>query len=105
MYFDLSSTPQEVYQRKEELIKKHYWKDSYHLSKIVKFLSTYKLEYMISYLKYSNIPRSGNSESCIRVWRQMEKVKCGLTPKGRKTILSYIRYTIIWVENLINSFF
>ena len=85
--FNLSQTPQEAYQRREELIKEHYWRDSYHLSKIVKFLSTYKFEYMISYLKYPNIPRSGNSESCIRVWRQMEKVRYGLTPKGRQNHL------------------
>jgi hypothetical protein len=85
--FNLSQSAKEAYQRREELIKERYWRDSYHLSKIVKFLSNYKFDYMISYLKYPSIPRSGNSESCIRIWRQMEKVRYGLTAKGRQNHL------------------
>lgn len=82
--FNLSTSVKQAYQRREDLIRETYWRDSYHLSRVVKFLSTWKFDYMISYLKYPNIPRSGNSESCIRRWRQMEKVRYGLSLKGRQ---------------------
>lgn len=82
--FNLSKNKQEAYQRRDELIKDTYWQSSYHLSRVVEFLSSWKFEYMITYLEYPNVPRSGNSESCVRIWRQMEKVRYGLTAKGRQ---------------------
>jgi len=99
--FNLSKTRFEAYARRRELIQSAYWRDSYHLSKIVQFISSWKFEYMITYLSHPEIPRSGNSESCIRRWRQMEKVRYGLTAKGRQDHLKlyqihrYLRRTEI----------
>ncbi len=46
-----------------------------------------KFEYMIIYLKYPGIARSGN-ENMVRTWRQIEKVRYGFkTEKGRQNHL------------------
>lgn len=53
----------------------------------MKFLMGPKFEYMITYLKYPSIPRSGN-ENMVRTWRQMEKVRYGFkSEKGRQNHL------------------
>ena len=85
--FNLSTTRIEAYARRRDLINSAYWRDSYHLPRIIKFISSWKFEYMITYLSHPEIPRSGNSESCIRRWRQMEKVRYGLSAKGRQNHL------------------
>jgi hypothetical protein len=82
--FNSSQDQKEAYAKRDALREETYWRDSYHLTKIVKFLSSWKFEYMTTYLKYPQIPRCGNSESCIRTFRQMEKVRYGLTAKGRQ---------------------
>jgi len=82
--FDNSKTKLEAYHKRHLLSQEAYWQDSYHLSRIMKFISSRKFDYMITYLSYPRIPRSGNSESCIRVWRQMEKVRYGMSIQGRQ---------------------
>lgn len=55
-----------------------------HFNDIFKFPSTPYFEYMVTFLDHPQVPRSGNSENMIRVWRQMEKVRYGFkTAKGR----------------------
>ena len=74
----------EAYYYRDELAKQTFWRHSYHLTKIVEFLMSPKFEYMVGYLKYPSIPRAGNSETLIRAWRQMEKVRYGFkTVKGQ----------------------
>jgi hypothetical protein len=85
--FDNSKTKLEAYHKRYLLSQETYWQDSYHLKKIMKFISSWKFDYMITYLSHPKIPRSGNSESCIRIWRQMEKVRYGMSIQGRQNHL------------------
>ena len=48
-----------------------------------------RFEYMVTYLDDSRIPRSGNIENLIAIWRQMENVRRGFkTEKGRQNHLT-----------------
>lgn len=85
--FDNSKSRLEAYHKRYLLAQEVYWQDSYHLSEIMKFIQSWKFEYMITYLSHPKIPRSGNSERCIRQFRQMEKVRYGLTAQGRQNHL------------------
>ncbi len=82
--FDNSKSKLEAYHKRYLLSRETYWQDSYYLSKIMKFISSSKFGYMITYLTHSKIPRAGNSETCIKVWRQMEKVRYGMSIQGRQ---------------------
>ena len=82
--FDNSKSKLEAYHKRFILTQQTYWRDSYHLRKITKFISSWRFEYMITYLSHPEIPRAGNSETCIKLWRQMEKVRYGMTIQGRK---------------------
>jgi hypothetical protein len=47
-----------------------------------------KFEYMIAYMDDKRIPRSGNIENLIAIWRQMGKVRRGFkTEKGKQNHL------------------
>lgn len=84
--FNESTNKKEAYERRDEFLKDHWEIKNEHFAKIVKLLSSPYFEYMVTYLDYPNeISRSGNSETVIRVWRQMEKVRYGFkTLKGRQ---------------------
>jgi transposase len=79
-----ANTKEEAYYLRDELFKQTFWKKSYHLTKIMSLLMSHKFDYMLTHLSYPNIPRAGNSETLIRTWRQMEKVRYGFkTLKGQ----------------------
>lgn len=79
-----SQNKKEAYLRRDELCNNEILKQNEHFANIFKFLSTPYFEYMVKFLDYPEVPRSGNSENVIRVWRQMEKVRYGFkTVKGR----------------------
>jgi len=79
-----ATSKEEAHYLRDELTKQTFWRNSYHLTKIMQFLMSPKFEYMITYLEYPLVPRSGNSETLIRTWRQMEKVRYGFkTIKGQ----------------------
>ncbi|MEM4314650.1 MAG: transposase [Thermoplasmata archaeon] len=83
--FNDSKTKQEAYERRRALIDDHWEIKNEHFANIIKFLNTSYFDYMITYLEYPELSRSGNSETVIRVWRQMEKVRYGFkTLKGRQ---------------------
>lgn len=82
--FDNSKSKLEAYNKRYLLLQETYWQDSYHLRKIMQFISSWRFEYMITYLSHPKVPRAGNSETCIKIWRQMEKVRYGMTIQGRK---------------------
>lgn len=85
--FNNSKDSEEAYQKRDELASQSWWQSSWHLSQIMKFLMSYKFEYMITYLKHPDIPRAGN-ENMVRTWRQMEKVRYGFkTEQGRQNHL------------------
>ncbi len=51
--------------------------------KVIRFLSSKKFWFMTSFLRHKEVPRAGNSETMIRVFRQMEKARYGFkTAKG-----------------------
>lgn len=80
-----ATTKEEAYYLRDELFKQTFWRNSYHLTKIVEFLMSPRFEYMLTYLEYPLVPRAGNSETLIRTWRQMEKVRYGFkTLKGQQ---------------------
>jgi transposase len=82
--FDLSTTKAEATAKRNTLAQEHWWQNSWHLKKCMDFLLSSKFHLMITYLEDSRIPRSGQSETLINVWRQMETVRRGFkTHKGR----------------------
>ena len=82
--FDLSSTKEEAYAKRNSLSQETWWRDSWHLSQAMKFLMSWKFECMVTYLGDTGIPRSGNLENLNSVWRQMESARFGFkTDKGR----------------------
>jgi len=79
-----SQDKKEAYLRRDELCSNPVLKQNQHFDNIFKFLFTHYFEYMVNFLDHPQVPRSGNSENVIRVWRQMEKVRYGFkTAKGR----------------------
>jgi len=83
--FDNSETRKEAYCKRDSLHSETWWQHSWHLRQVMKFLASWKFKYMITYLDHPEIPRTGNSEELIRIWRQMEKVRYGFkTEKGRQ---------------------
>jgi len=82
--FDNSKSRLEAYHKRYLLSQQTYWQDSYYLRRVMKFICSWRFPYMITYLSYPKIPRAGNSETCIRLWRQMEKTRYGMTIQGRK---------------------
>ena len=51
-----ATSKKEAYYLRDELAKQTFWKKSYHLTKVMKFLMSPKFEYMITYLEYPNLP-------------------------------------------------
>jgi len=79
-----ANTKEEAYYLRDELFKQTFWRNSFHLTKVMKFLMSPKFECMLTYLEYPLVPRAGNSETLIRTWRQMEGVRYGFkTIKGQ----------------------
>jgi len=86
--FDLSITPDQAYAKRDALFAEKWWRSSWHLNQIMKFLMNPEFRYMITYLGNKFIPRSGNLETLIRSWRLMEKVRYGFkSEKGRQNHL------------------
>jgi len=75
--FDLSSTKEEAYVKRNALSQESWWRSSWHLCKVMKFLMNSKFQYMITYLGDHRIPRSGNLENLNSVWRQIESARFG----------------------------
>lgn len=89
--FDNSTTKKEAYEKRNSLAEETWWRDSSHFVKIMNFLMSWKFEFMITYLQYPKVPRTGN-ENIIRIWRQMEKVRYGFkTEKGRQNHLKLLQ--------------
>ena len=79
-----SSTREDALARRNMLITQGWDLKNPHFEKVVKYLKSYAFNYMTTFLEHPEIPRSGNSENLISVWRQMEAVRFGFrTNKGR----------------------
>lgn len=82
--FDLSSTQEEAYAKRDALFQQTWWQSSRHLCKAMEFLMSPKFQYMVTYLGDHRIPRSGNLENLNSIWRQIEASRFGFkTDKGR----------------------
>jgi len=92
--FDLSTTKAEAIAIRNALVKERWWRNSGHLEKCVKFLTSPKFDLMITYLDNPSVPRCGHSETLINVLRQMEIVRRGFkTPQGRLNHLKLFQIT------------
>ncbi len=86
--FDMSRSREEAHERRDRLFQERWWRGNGHLQKIMKFLMSPKFKYMITYLEDERIPRSGNIENMIKIWRAMERPRFGFkTEKGRQNHL------------------
>ena len=92
--FDLSETKAEAIAKRNNLAKEKWWQDSWHLQKCMDFLMSPKFHLMLTYLEDPQIPRCGQSETLINVWRQMEVVRRGFkTFQGRLNHLKLFQIT------------
>lgn len=99
-----SQDKKEAYLRRDELCSNPILKQNQHFDNIFKFLSTPYFEYMVTFLDHPQVPRSGNSENVIRVWRQMEKVRYGFkTAKGRLDHLKLYQISQYLGGNLLKT--
>lgn len=86
--FNCSNSKAGAYAKRDNLYREKWWQDCWHLKKIMKFLMSSKFEYMITYMDDRRIPRSGNIENLIAIWRQMERVRRGFkTERGKQNHL------------------
>lgn len=86
--FNVSTSKREAYERRDELVKETWWRDSWHFTQVVRFLMRPDFENMVLYLDNHRVPRCGNIETLIRSWRQMKKVRYGFSSKkGRQNHL------------------
>lgn len=82
--FELSSTKEEAYAKRNTLFQETWWRNSWHLCEAMKFLMSDKFEYMVTYLENPDVPRSGGLENLNSVWRQIESARFGFrTNKSR----------------------
>jgi len=82
--FENSSSKEEAYQKKNKLYFEGWYKKNRHFKKIIKLFMTIPMcEYMFTYLKEPDVPRSGNAENSIRLVRSWEDPRYGFrTTKG-----------------------
>jgi hypothetical protein len=92
--FELSPTKAEVLAKRDALVRNPWWKDSWHLRKCIEFLQGGRFDLMFTYLEDPRVPRSGQSETLVNVWRQMEAVRRGFkTQQGRLNHLKLFQVT------------
>jgi len=92
--FELSQSKAEALAKRDALLQNPWWKDSWHLRKCIEFLRGGRFDLMFTYLEDPRVPRSGQSETLINVWRQMEAVRRGFkTQQGRLNHLKLFQVT------------
>lgn len=92
--FELSRTKDEAFAKRNALAQEQWWRDSWHLRKCVDFLKGGRFDFIFTYLEDPRVPRSGQSETLINVWRQMETVRRGFkTQQGRLNHLKLFQVT------------
>lgn len=92
--FDNSENKAEAYAKRDALAKEKWWQDSWHLTRCMEFLLSPKFEYMVTYLEHPKVPRCGQSETLINVWRQIETVRRGFkSHEGRLNHLKLFQVT------------
>jgi hypothetical protein len=82
--FNNVQSRQEALQKRDELYGQTWWRSSWHLTKVMQLFMSPKFPYMLTYPDYPEIPRAGNSETLIRTWRQIERVRYGFRTQNEK---------------------
>lgn len=99
--FDASTSKPEAYAKRDALAEQTWWRASWHLSKCMAFLLSAKFDRMVTYLEHPEVPRCGQSETLINVWRQMEAVRRGFkSAQGRVDHLKLFQLTCYLGANL-----
>jgi len=82
--FENSLSQNEAYEKKNKLYFEDWHKKNRHFKKIIKlFMNVPMCEYMFTYLKEPDVPRSGNAENSIKLVRSWEDPRYGFrTTKG-----------------------
>jgi len=82
--FENSTSIEEAYEKKNKLYFEGWHKKNRHFKKIIKlFMNVPTCEYMFTYLKEPDVPRSGNPENSIKLVRSWEGPRYGFrTTKG-----------------------
>ncbi|MFQ5906207.1 MAG: transposase [bacterium] len=89
-----SGSSEEAHISRDALIEESWHLRNTHFSNIIKFLSKPYFKYMVTFMDHPELPKSGNSENVIRVWRQMEKVRYGFkSHKGKVDHLKLFQVT------------
>jgi len=90
-----SKSQDEAMDMRNKLLAENWHRKSKNFRFITKYLAdNYQFNYMTTYLNHPEIPRSGNSETVISVWRQMEAVRYGFkSNKGRQDHLKLYQLT------------
>ena len=92
---------EEAFQKRDELYEQTWWRSSRHLTKVMQLLMSPKFSYILTYLDYQEIPRTGNSETLIRTWKQIERVRYGFrTQKGKQNHLKPYQ-----IKHYLNDYF
>jgi len=92
--FDISRTKAEAVRKRNALAREHWWQSSWHLQRCMDFLLSPKFDLMLTFLEDPRVPRSGQSETLINVWRQMEVVRRGFkSHQGRLNHLKLFQIT------------
>ncbi|OIO02139.1 hypothetical protein AUJ67_03165 [Candidatus Desantisbacteria bacterium CG1_02_49_89] len=87
--FLCSRDKQDALNRRNRLYADKWHLKNRHFRFIMKYLMSHVFNYMTTYLEHPGVPRSGNSENLISVWRQMESVRYGF--KSNKGALDHLK--------------
>jgi hypothetical protein len=84
--FIASKSKEEAVNKRNALLQENWKIKSPYFDYALRYLANnYHFNYMTTYLEHPQIPRSGNSETVISIWRQMEAARYGFkSNKGRQ---------------------
>jgi hypothetical protein len=84
--FIASKSKEEAVNKRNALLQENWKTKSPYFDYALRYLANnYHFNYMTTYLEHPQIPKSGNSETVISVWRQMEAARYGFkSSKGRQ---------------------
>ena len=82
--FNYTNSTSDAYAKKEQIALDGWHYRSQYCRRILKFLYSNYFDYMIAFLDYPGLPRAGNSETMIEVFRRMERPRYGFkSQRGR----------------------
>jgi len=90
-----SKSKSDAIDKRNKLIEENWPKKDKHFGYVMRYLANeYHFNYMTTYLEHPNVPRAGNSETVVSIWRQMEAARYGFkSNKGRQDHLKLYQLT------------